>query len=73
MIYPVCILNDGATLILPENACEPNDRECSRIDHVPQEVARTHGRKLVDVADKDYGCRRPDGPQQGSCQHDIKH
>ena len=47
---------------LPKNIFEPYDRHGAAADNILEDTARTYGRQLVNVANKDQAAANGQGP-----------
>ena len=65
--------DDHALAGLTEDFRQPDYRHHIRINHIPEHIARAHGRQLIGVAHQHQPRARPQRPQQRAHQKDIHH
>ena len=55
LIDPVCVGNDPAGLSLPEDLCQPYNRERTAFDQIPQHISGTNRWQLIHIPDQNQG------------------
>ena len=70
---PVRVGDDVAARSLPEHFGEPHDWHDPALDQVPEHRARSHGRKLVYVADQNQSGAVGDSPHERVHQRHVHH